>query len=237
MRKCLMLLDRFVSLALQPFLLSHMPEEVVTNPPPLSCSDGRATRPARPELDRILQARVGVQDPGFRMVVLRLHPLVAENVHRLLLPAIIVGSHLSATLFRPWPRADEFPATSNSGNTTIKKSRLLINISFYMLGATYLAVALSILLSCQPFHKFWQINPNPGSESSASTDSSWSPVTTEQILISHQPTDVCQPTISSVYVLVIVILNVLSDAYLISIPLPVRDPTKVDTYPAAKTHG
>lgn len=33
--------------------------------------------------------------------------------------------------------------------------------------------------------------------------------------------DLCQATISSVYVLVVVILNVLSDAYLISIPLPV----------------
>ncbi|KAK8115751.1 hypothetical protein PG984_012253 [Apiospora sp. TS-2023a] len=83
--------------------------------------------------------------------------------------------------------------------TTIKKSRLLINISYYMLGATYLMVALSILLSCQPFHHFWQISPNPGST--------------------------CQPTNSSVYVLVTVILNVLSDAYLMSIPLPTSDCT------------
>ncbi|KAK7975797.1 hypothetical protein PG989_014260 [Apiospora arundinis] len=78
--------------------------------------------------------------------------------------------------------------------TTIKQSRLLINIAYYMLGATYLIVALSLLLSCQPFPKFWQIYPNPG--------------------------NVCQATISKVYVLVVVILNVLSDAYLISIPLP-----------------
>ncbi|KAK7931197.1 hypothetical protein PG985_001909 [Apiospora marii] len=98
--------------------------------------------------------------------------------------------------------ADEFPATPNSERTTIKKSRLLINISYYMLGATYLIVALSILLSCQPFHKFWQIYPNPG--------------------------NVCQPTISNVYVLVVVILNVLSDAYLISIPLPLLWQVNID---------
>ncbi|KAK7943569.1 uncharacterized protein PG986_012682 [Apiospora aurea] len=78
--------------------------------------------------------------------------------------------------------------------TTIKKSRLLINIAYYLLGGTYLIVALSILLSCQPFHKFWQIYPDPG--------------------------NLCQPTRSSVYVLVVVILNVLTDAYLLSIPLP-----------------
>ncbi|KAK7991444.1 hypothetical protein PG988_000238 [Apiospora saccharicola] len=86
--------------------------------------------------------------------------------------------------------------------TTIKKSRILINISYYMLGATYLMVALSILLSCQPFHHFWQISPNPG--------------------------NVCQPTISSIYVLVTVILNVLSDAYLISIPLPLLWQVNID---------
>ncbi|KAK8044166.1 hypothetical protein PG993_004190 [Apiospora rasikravindrae] len=86
-----------------------------------------------------------------------------------------------------------FPETY-SARTTIKNSRLRINVAYYMLGGTYLIVALSILLSCQPFPKFWQIYPNPG--------------------------NVCQPTISSVYVLVVVILNVLTDAYLISIPLP-----------------
>lgn len=33
-------------------------------------------------------------------------------------------------------------------------------------------------------------------------------------------TDLCQPTHSRVYVLVVVILNILTDVYLLSIPLP-----------------
>lgn len=64
-----------------------------------------------------------------------------------------------------------------------------------MLTVTYIAVALTLLLSCQPMRKFWQVSPDPG-------------VT-------------CQPTKSPVYVLVVVIPNILTDVYLLSIPLPV----------------
>lgn len=39
-----------------------------------------------------------------------------------------------------------------------------VRIAYVLLGVTYLATALSILLSCQPMHKFWQINPDPGSK-------------------------------------------------------------------------
>ncbi|KAK2471374.1 hypothetical protein H9L39_17605 [Fusarium oxysporum f. sp. albedinis] len=53
--------------------------------------------------------------------------------------------------------------------------------------------AFKILLSCQPMHKFWQINPDPGT--------------------------LCKPTNSPAYVLVVVIPNVLTDAYLLYIPL------------------
>ncbi|KAF7586030.1 hypothetical protein BBP40_009647 [Aspergillus hancockii] len=69
-----------------------------------------------------------------------------------------------------------------------------VRFAYVILGVTYLAVALSILLSCQPMHKFWQVNPDPG--------------------------NLCQPTRSTVYVLIVVIPNVLTDLYLMSIPLP-----------------
>lgn len=39
-----------------------------------------------------------------------------------------------------------------------------VHIAYALLTVTYLATALSILLSCQPMHKFWQINPDPGSK-------------------------------------------------------------------------
>ncbi|KAI6764474.1 hypothetical protein HG530_008263 [Fusarium avenaceum] len=72
--------------------------------------------------------------------------------------------------------------------------RTRVVFAYIILGVTYLAVALTILLSCQPFHHFWQVTPNPGV--------------------------ICQPTNSPAYVLVVVIPNVLTDVYLLSIPLP-----------------
>ncbi|KAJ5243113.1 uncharacterized protein N7469_001440 [Penicillium citrinum] len=69
-----------------------------------------------------------------------------------------------------------------------------VRIAYGILGVTWIATQLSLLLSCQPFHAFWQINPNPGA--------------------------FCQPTNSPVYVFVVVILNIVTDIYLLSIPLP-----------------
>ncbi|KAF1911841.1 hypothetical protein BDU57DRAFT_565256, partial [Ampelomyces quisqualis] len=71
---------------------------------------------------------------------------------------------------------------------------LRVKLGYVLIGATYLATAMSILLSCRPFYKNWQINPDPGNH--------------------------CQPAVSRVDLLVTVVLNVLTDMYLISIPLP-----------------
>ncbi|KAI3573673.1 hypothetical protein IWW34DRAFT_885649 [Fusarium oxysporum f. sp. albedinis] len=77
-----------------------------------------------------------------------------------------------------------------SGLTHLKTR---VRAAYMLLAITYLAVAFKILLSCQPMHKFWQINPDPGT--------------------------LCKPTNSPAYVLVVVIPNVLTDAYLLYIPL------------------
>lgn len=73
--------------------------------------------------------------------------------------------------------------------------RIRVIIAYVILGITYAVVFFTILLSCQPFHHFWQVNPDPGL--------------------------ICQPTKSPAYVLVVVIPNILTDIYLLSIPLPV----------------
>ncbi|KAF5678103.1 integral membrane protein PTH11 [Fusarium circinatum] len=78
-----------------------------------------------------------------------------------------------------------------SGLTHLKTR---VTIAYIILGISYAAVALTILLSCQPFHHFWQVSPDPGL--------------------------LCQPTKSPAYVLVVVIPNILTDIYLLSIPLP-----------------
>jgi hypothetical protein len=72
--------------------------------------------------------------------------------------------------------------------------RTRIHIGFAMILATWLAVLLSILFSCFPLSKNWQIYPDPG--------------------------NFCQPAISRVDIFVTVVLNVVTDIYLLTIPIP-----------------
>ncbi|OJD19910.1 hypothetical protein AJ78_00104 [Emergomyces pasteurianus Ep9510] len=69
-----------------------------------------------------------------------------------------------------------------------------VRISYVILGLTYIMVALCLVLPCRPIERYWQINPDPG--------------------------NICQPTISKIAVLIVAIPNVLTDFYLLSIPLP-----------------
>ncbi|KAK4125692.1 hypothetical protein N657DRAFT_591410 [Parathielavia appendiculata] len=69
-----------------------------------------------------------------------------------------------------------------------------IYIGFALIGSTWIAVLLSILLGCRPLEKNWQIYPDPGNS--------------------------CQPAISKIDIFVTVVLNVLTDIYLMSIPIP-----------------
>ncbi|KAJ5773854.1 hypothetical protein N7457_008750 [Penicillium paradoxum] len=77
-----------------------------------------------------------------------------------------------------------------------------VRFAYLILVVSYIATALNILLSCQPFHKYWQINPDPG--------------------------NICNPSNSRVWVLVTVILNILTDVYLLCIPLPLLWTVNID---------
>ncbi|KAE8355734.1 hypothetical protein BDV28DRAFT_145919 [Aspergillus coremiiformis] len=70
-----------------------------------------------------------------------------------------------------------------------------IHVAYILIGATYIAVIVSILFGCHPLRKNWQIHPNPG--------------------------NYCQPAVSSIDIYVTVTLNVATDVYLISIPAPI----------------
>lgn len=116
------------------------------------------------------------------------------------------------------------PSTTNGSLNRERLSNLTLRVrlAYVLLGVTYLAVQLTILLSCQPLSKFWQINPNPGSISTLSS------LFAEHarsicLLLTAQP-DSCQPAISRVFVYVVCIPNVFTDLYLLSIPLPVSLP-------------
>ncbi|TDZ28980.1 hypothetical protein C8035_v007300 [Colletotrichum spinosum] len=72
--------------------------------------------------------------------------------------------------------------------------RKRIFAGFILIVATWFAVFFSIIFGCFPMHKNWQIYPDPG--------------------------NYCQPAISKINILVTVVLNVLTDLYLLSIPIP-----------------
>ncbi|OOF93960.1 hypothetical protein ASPCADRAFT_18222, partial [Aspergillus carbonarius ITEM 5010] len=76
-----------------------------------------------------------------------------------------------------------------------------IRFAYILLGITYLIVTLTLILGCQPIHKNWQINPNPG--------------------------NLCQPTNSTLNILIVVIPNIITDLYLMSIPLPLLWAVKI----------
>ncbi|KAF3920374.1 hypothetical protein ABW20_dc0102364 [Dactylellina cionopaga] len=79
--------------------------------------------------------------------------------------------------------------TDGLGQQTMK-----IRIGAAFLITTYMATILSIHLGCHPYHKNWQINPDPG--------------------------NACQPAVSKIDCYVTVVLNVITDLYLMYIPLP-----------------
>ncbi|WAO86049.1 Hypothetical protein NCS54_00330400 [Fusarium falciforme] len=68
-----------------------------------------------------------------------------------------------------------------------------IYIGFILIVATYIAVICSILFSCQPMHRFWQIYPDPG--------------------------NLCEPASSKLYIFLTVTLNIATDIYLLIIPV------------------
>ncbi|KAK4442079.1 hypothetical protein QBC34DRAFT_313847 [Podospora aff. communis PSN243] len=73
--------------------------------------------------------------------------------------------------------------------------RMRIYAGFGLIVSTWIAVLFSILFGCgADFQKNWQIHPDPG--------------------------NFCQPAISKVDIFVTLILNVITDIYLMSIPIP-----------------
>ncbi|KAH7139583.1 hypothetical protein B0J13DRAFT_596686 [Dactylonectria estremocensis] len=75
-----------------------------------------------------------------------------------------------------------------------QRYRIRIQIGFALVVATFVACILTVFLACRPFHKYWQINPDPGNS--------------------------CQAAISKPIIWVSFAANVPTDIYLIGIPIP-----------------
>ncbi|KAJ5414764.1 hypothetical protein N7509_001391 [Penicillium cosmopolitanum] len=75
-----------------------------------------------------------------------------------------------------------------------RRYQIPIYVGLALITASFIASMVAILASCRPFHKNWQINPDPG--------------------------NVCQPAISKPVIAVTFAANLLTDPYLIFIPIP-----------------
>ena len=96
--------------------------------------------------------------------------------------------------------------------------RIRIRTGFALIFITYVITLTSILGGCgAPFKRNWQINPDPGSKFPGPNPPHVLVGDVDCYLLDH-----CQPAISHIDLFVTVILNVLTDAYLLSIPIPVR---------------
>ncbi|KAJ6118227.1 hypothetical protein N7471_013694 [Penicillium samsonianum] len=75
-----------------------------------------------------------------------------------------------------------------------RRYRVPIYVGFAFVIASSLASVITIFAACRPFHKNWQINPDPG--------------------------NVCQPAIAKPVIAVTFAANLLTDPYLVFIPIP-----------------
>ncbi|KAM5349277.1 hypothetical protein ACJ41O_005784 [Fusarium nematophilum] len=75
-----------------------------------------------------------------------------------------------------------------------QRYRIRIYVGFALVIGTFLATVIAVFAGCRPFHKYWQISPDPGNS--------------------------CQAAISKPIVWVSFAANVSTDIYLIAIPLP-----------------
>ncbi|KAF4344239.1 integral membrane protein PTH11 [Fusarium beomiforme] len=86
--------------------------------------------------------------------------------------------------------------------------KIRIYVGFGLIAVTYITIICCILFSCQPFHRMWQIYPNPG--------------------------NLCQPALSKLYIFIVVSLNIATDIYLLAIPIPMLWGARI---PKVKKYG
>ncbi|RMJ16585.1 hypothetical protein BHE90_000011 [Fusarium euwallaceae] len=86
--------------------------------------------------------------------------------------------------------------------------KIRIHIGFGLIITTYIVIICCILFSCHPFSHFWQINPDPG--------------------------NLCQAASSKLYIFIIVVLNIVTDTYLLLIPIPMLWGARI---PTVKKYG
>lgn len=134
---------------------------------------------------------LGLEDPTCRLDLCSMYPMDTEDVHGLLLPP----SHRKLT---PQTRTVylyiRHPANLYDIKNGLKQYHIRIYAVIGLIIVTFVISILTILLSCRPFHHYWQINPDPGNK--------------------------CQAAVSKPIIWVTFVTNVATDICLLMIPLP-----------------
>ncbi|EEU38598.1 uncharacterized protein NECHADRAFT_25351, partial [Fusarium vanettenii 77-13-4] len=104
----------------------------------------------------------------------------------------VAGWAVYATVL--WLIKSSMCAFYNRLTNGLPEYRRRIRWGFILIAATYLVVLGVILLGCQPLYRLWQIYPDPG--------------------------NFCQPAISKLLVFLVLTLNVITDVYLLILPIP-----------------
>ncbi|PHH86633.1 hypothetical protein CDD83_9951 [Cordyceps sp. RAO-2017] len=76
----------------------------------------------------------------------------------------------------------------------VSHMELKVNIGLCLVASTYFAILLVMFFGCRPFEKHWQINPDPG--------------------------NFCYPAVSRLQAWTVLTTNMLTDLYIVTIPLP-----------------
>lgn len=95
----------------------------------------------------------------------------------------------------------------------------MIRIGIFMIPITYISCLLVAFFKCIPFNHQWQINPSPGSkrllQHLKQFKRSWAFKT--DVVIDH-----CMPAVSVLQTIYVMVMNTITDFFLMAIPLPVR---------------
>jgi hypothetical protein len=88
-----------------------------------------------------------------------------------------------------------------------------VKLGFAVVIITFLATFFTILCGCWPVSKHWQINPDPGSMH-------WFLNVGNSDRYIDRDIDFCQPAVSKLQVYTLIALNLSTDFYIMSIPIP-----------------
>jgi hypothetical protein len=127
------------------------------------------------------------QDPGRRVDDGCMLVVDTEAMHSILLSP----AHCMFTRSSNHPKY--YPLTHHT-QTGLKLYQRRIYIAMGLIITTFIAVIMTVYLSCRPFNHYWQINPDPGT--------------------------VCQAAVSGPILWSSFVTNVSTDGYLLLIPIP-----------------